>query len=203
MTTLLFSSACSVDRDLRPSTRAVSRTLLLLALVLGGRAGVQAQTPVDVLPDLPAVIKAGDRVSVTDLGGQETTGRLVTVSASGFSLLVRGEGGEPRHIALTDVRQIDKRGDPLWEGFLIGAGIGTAQALRAPVGAYAVSYGGGFVIAGLAFHALLGGGIGALIDAAIDGRTVVFSLKDAALRFEPVFLPDRRGGGLSFVVTIR
>ena len=88
----------------------------------------------------------------------------------------------------------------MWNGFLIGAGIG------------AVLEGAAFAdcddtyeeclhpAAAAAIGGVLFGGIGALIDHFIKGRTVVFRVKGTALRLRPDAAVGRHGVSASLVV---
>ena len=179
-------------------------TLLLLALVIAGSVPAEAQKPVESFADVWMRVKTGDTVIVTDGSGQQTTAVFAKVSDSTLSLLV---GGQLRDIPFTDVREVAKQGDSLWNGFLIGAGIGAAFGAASqasclsqaysigrycpPPGAVAVPLG------------LLSGGVGALIDHFIIGRTVVFRVKSTALRLDPGFSLNRYGLSLSVAFSSR
>ena len=154
---------------------------LMFLLVLSGCAAAEAQ-PVSSFPDLWMRLKSGDRIFVTDGGGQETSGVFAKVSDSTISLLMEGQ---VREMPSTEVREIARQGDSLLNGFLIGAGIGAALEAAAfadcdefyeeclnPAAAAAVG--------GLVF-----GGVGALIDHFIKGRTVVFRASRTAFHLRP------------------
>jgi len=123
-----------------------------------------------------------------DGSGRETAGVFAKVSDSNLSLLV---DGQLQDLPVTDVRQSARRGDPVWNGFLIGAGIGAALGVATFVDCDELIYeecphpATGGVVFGLTF-----GGAGALIDHFIRGRTVVFRVKGTALRLRP----DAAGG---------
>jgi hypothetical protein len=85
----------------------------------------------------------------------------------------------------TEIREFARRGDSVLNGFLIGAGIGAVVEALAYADcddaveeclhpAAAAAIGGAFF-----------GGVGALIDYFIKGRTVVFRVKSTALRVLP------------------
>ena len=98
-------------------------TFLVLLIVLGVCAAAEAQQPVSTFPDLWMRLKSGDRVFVTDGSGRQTAGVFAKVSDSSISLLV---DGQLQDLPVADVREIARQGDSLWNGFLIGAGIGAA-----------------------------------------------------------------------------
>jgi hypothetical protein len=70
-------------------------------------------------------VPPGAPVAVTDTAGQEVTGRVAAVSASSLDLDVRGA---TRRFAASDVRQVRRDGDPLWNGLVIGLGVGVVGA---------------------------------------------------------------------------
>jgi hypothetical protein len=155
--------------------------VLMVSLLAGHAVAAEAQA-VSSLSDLWMQVKSGDQVFVTEGNGKETAGVFASVSASALNLTVEGQ---LREIPAADVREIARRGDSLLNGFLIGAGIGavveaaafadcdeTVEECIHPAAAAAI---GGAVF----------GGVGALIDHFIKGRTVVFRVKGTALRFQP------------------
>jgi hypothetical protein len=77
--------------------------------------------PVGSFGDLWAKVKSGDRISVLDRSAREVTGILQEASDSSIRVLV---DGQIREIPVGDVRRVSRRGDPLWNGALIGAGLG-------------------------------------------------------------------------------
>ena len=158
------------------------RTMMLtLSLVFGGCAAAEAQ-PVSSFADLWMRLKSGDRVFVIDGHGQETVGVFAKASDSSLSLLVEGQ---LRDVPLTEVREIARQGDSLKNGFLIGAGIGAvlgAAAFADCDEAFEACLHPG---AAAAIEGVVFGGMGALIDHFIKGRTVVFRVKNTALRLRP------------------
>jgi hypothetical protein len=157
-------------------------TLLTLALVLGCCGAVKAEEPVSSFADLWMRLKSGDRVFVIDGAGQETVGVFARVSNSTLSLLV---DGQMRELPSTEVREIARRGDSLLNGFLIGAGIGAVLEAAAFADCDEVFEECLHPAAAAAVGGVVFGGIGALIDHFIKGRTVVFRVKSTALRLQP------------------
>jgi hypothetical protein len=132
--------------------------------------------------DLWMRLKSGDRVFVIDGAGQETVGVFARVSNSTLSLLV---DGQMRELPSTEVREIARRGDSLLNGFLIGAGIGAVLEAAAFADCDEVFEECLHPAAAAAVGGVVFGGIGALIDHFIKGRTVVFRVKSTALRLQP------------------
>ena len=142
-------------------------------------------------------MKSGDTVFVMDGSGRETTGVFAKVSESNLSLLV---DGQLQDLLVTDVRQIARRGDSVWNGFLIGAAIGAVIAGTASASCDDAVYECAHPAAEAAAGAAVFGGIGALIDHFIKGRTVVFRVKSTALRLRPGAAVGRHGVSASLVV---
>ena len=172
-------------------------TLLVLTLVAAGAVSASAQNPVGSPTELWTKVKTGDTVYVIDGSGQETTGVFARVSDSTLSLLM---GGQLHDMPMKDVRVVSRQGDSVLNGFLIGAGIGaglySAFVASDDVGFFSGPEKAGAVVGG----ALVWGGIGALIDHFIKGRTVVFmTAKTTAVRLQPGLSRDRHGASLSLM----
>jgi hypothetical protein len=75
--------------------------------------------------ELSGRISSGSRVVVVDASGVETHGRVAARSAGGLDLDV---AGITRTFTSDTVREVRRDGDPLWNGFLIGAAIGISAA---------------------------------------------------------------------------
>lgn len=141
--------------------------LVLLFLVAGpavGRAGAQDFSTVQ--------LKGMPTVYVEDRSGREVEGRLVSLTESALTINI---AGVTRTFTPAEVTKVDRRGDSLKNGALIGAAIGvftgffgdcpragTTNASEDCPGARV-----GYVLGGAAIWA----GIGAGIDALIPGRT--------------------------------
>lgn len=138
-----------------------------------------AQPPIG--DSLTGQLKSGDTVYLLDSASREITGVFGKMSDSTMTLMVNGE---LQDYSLTAIRQITRRGgDSLWNGFVVGALIGGVAG-----GASTQHAGAG--IAG----AIIYGGIGALIDAVIDGRVVVYRASDRkSVAMTPFVSRDRRG----------
>jgi hypothetical protein len=156
--------------------------VLMLALVFAGCAAAEAQQPVSSVADLWMRVKSGDRVFVKDGSGEETAGVFAKVSDSTLSLSV---DGQLRDIPVADVREIARRGDSPMNGFLIGAGVGAVLEAVAFVGCDEAHEECLHPAAAAAIGVVVFGGVGALIDHFIKGRTVVFRVKSTALQLQP------------------
>jgi len=176
--------------------RVVVLVVVLVALALSVSA--EAQQPVGSLEDLWSRVKSGNTVYVTDTSARETTGTFMKIADATLTILV---DGQVRDIPTLDVRQIAKRGDSVKNGFLIGAAIGAAIFGAAVSGSCSEDCDGDnqfpavpvVIVAALEF-----GGIGALIDYFIRGRTVVYRAGTRArVQITPLVLAHDRGIRLS------
>ena len=150
---------------------------IAIALVLALPRHVEAQP--DAAVAIVSGLKSGDTVYVLDHASREITGVFGKLSDSTMTLMVNGD---LRHIDFAEVRQITRRGgDSLWTGALIGAGLGATLGGLQHLG---VSIGG----------AVAWGGIGALIDATVAGRVVVYrSPARTSIAVGPFATEGRRG----------
>ena len=143
---------------------------LLAAMCVPSAAFAQGTEPSRPRLDLKA---AGlSTVYVLDDAGIETTGRLVRLDAD--AIVLRVDGVEQR-IEAARVRRIDKRGDSLRNGTIIGAVVGVAAALLASKlsdcpGSDPSGPCYGFRAVGVLAYAAAGAGI----DALVVGRTTVY-----------------------------
>jgi hypothetical protein len=148
---------------------------LVLLLILAGPAKAGHYVLGDVLhaQDFSTVqLKGMPTVYVEDRSGREVEGKLVSLTESALTIDIDGVG---RTFAPAEVTKIDRRGDSLKNGALIGAAVGLFTGLlgdcpRAGTNNDSKGCPGarvGYVLGGSAIWA----GIGAGIDALIPGRT--------------------------------
>lgn len=113
-------------------------------------------------------------VFVTDDRGVETPGRLVRLDPDAVVVLV---GDEQRRFETARVVRIEKRGDSLKNGTLIGAAAGVLNGVlvmglaECPSSRRSCA---GMRVAGLMYSAAAYAAIGAGIDALVQGRTVIY-----------------------------
>lgn len=138
----------------------------MLALAAGGAAA----QPSESFADVGLKVKIGQDVIVRDAQGRELQGRLTALTPSALEIATQGG---LRWFAQTDIRELARRGDTVLNGAVIGSGAGaTLGALT--FGSFSGEFrAGDAAAAGLIFGAV-GAGIGLLIDAMIEGRTVVY-----------------------------
>jgi hypothetical protein len=119
-------------------------------------------------------VSARDTIYVTDDTGLRTEGRVLSVDNDSLVMLV---DGAQRRFDAARVQGIEKRGDSLLNGALIGAAVGVAFGLILTAiddgcsGDYEIGIcTGADVVSGL----LISGAVGIGIDALIVGRTRVY-----------------------------
>jgi len=175
-------------------------TALVLSLLVMGFSSASAQQAEPSLTDAGKHLKMGDRIFVSDGQGHETAGLFAKLSDSSVSVLVNGQLEE---ISVADIREIEKRGDSLLNGFLIGAAIGAGLE----VAAYAscddavsdcLNPGAAAAVGGGVF-----GAVGALIDHFIKGRTPVFRVKQTAVGIRPAIAVRQHTVSASLVFSRR
>ena len=173
-------------------TRPRLTTLITLLVLLSASAHEAfAQTSSAILP-----VRLGQTVWVTTSEGLDMKG--VVSGLSPTSLEISGEAGT-RQFLMADMRRVAKR-DGNRNGFLIGVGVGLLPwVLGAGPEDRDVCYSGKpcskslWITAGLLSGALWGG-IGALIDNAIEGRETIYTRPLPVLEIAPVV--SRSGVGV-------
>ncbi len=132
----------------------------------------QAATAQPAQPQLADFVEAGVTVSIVDDRGAEFDGRVESVSNQAVRLAMK-KG--TREIPLEQIVRIE-RPDGIKNGALAGLGVGmTLGGLSGVVAAAGSgSRNTGFVVASILSNGLVCAGIGALIDAASDGRQTLY-----------------------------
>ncbi|MGE5242932.1 MAG: hypothetical protein ACM3SQ_01710 [Betaproteobacteria bacterium] len=129
----------------------------------------------------------GDRVDITEADGIVISGVLRDVTTGTLAL----DGHE---VALDSVLKIDRHGDPIWDGMLIGAGVGLALS---PISAEGCL--DGSRIPCVLGPMVLYGGIGALWDSLHVGRKTIYRRAPTSpvrIAFVPMVSPHARSIGL-------
>jgi len=124
---------------------------------------------------LQLLVKAGDRIFVTDPTLNTFEGRIAGLSTSSLRVMVNGSS---RDLSETDIFEIRQwRHDSLKNGAVIGAGVGLGLGIAFAVAICQDSWsgcGGGEVLAGLALYSAIGAGIGVGVDALIPSKQRVY-----------------------------
>ena len=160
----------------------------MLFLIAMSAATASAQT-VNSFEQLAVLVESGDRITVTDSGGREQTGRLVGISPSALTLLTDGERHDFRDEHVDTIHRTDPVENGIWIGLGLGVGIGALLARNdVNEAATLLMFSGG------------GAGVGALLDYMAQNRQVIYQSTDAARRVivAPLLAADRRGVAVSF-----
>ena len=174
----------------------VSRTLAFALLTMGSASLVSAQTVPSSFKDMQFLVGPGNRVTVVDSTGAETTGRISELDASRLS--IQAPSG-PRSFSQDDVVVVrQRRSDSLKNGLEIGAAIGAGLGLAAEI-----SCGGNDEYCGAPGWGTLGMtvwgiGIGTFADALLKTPTDVFRHGPGTIGSWSVSpIVARSGGGAS------
>jgi hypothetical protein len=148
-------------------------------------------SPVDAFGELWTRVNAGDTIDVLDASGRRTTGTLEQISASSIALRI---DGQLREISESEVRQVARRGNRLWTGALIGAGVGAVEGAKG-----SADYQGAHPLSGALFGVVPLMAIGALIGAGIPRHTVLYSTTSSTkVAVAPLVSAGRKGLAVSF-----
>ena len=155
--------------------------------------------PAGSLSELQQAIKPGQKIVVTDTSGRELRGTLAQISADRIALALPGGQVE---IGESQMAQVQRVGDPLWNGALIGAGAGFGMGLLSMARCNAGLVCGAAAGPVILVESAVGAGLGVAIDAMHSGRKLVYLNRDAAgtswrsrpaLTVSPVFGKSRQG----------
>jgi hypothetical protein len=140
------------------------RAMLSLVAALIAATAASAEEPARTLDELRRL--TGPVVYVRDTAGNEMKGRLVQISDSGIMLLT---DGITREIPQPEIAKIDRHGDSVRDGAVIGAALGA-------IGYIAVARADGVTanIAALPVAVFFYAAMGAGIDAMITRRTEIY-----------------------------
>jgi len=159
--------------------------VVLWPLLLVTPRDASGQVVATSFEELRSLVKSGDTIYVTEANGRKTKATLGELSPSSLELLVRKTGPDGRdalvpqkRLAEPDVRQIQiERGDSVLNGTLIGLAVVGGPWLLAcnPATDWCYYNDGTNLFRGLALITSgIAAGIGALIDAGIRERVLVY-----------------------------
>lgn len=131
----------------------------------------------------------GDTVDVTERTGVITTGVLTNVTASAI------EAGN-REFPVDSILKVQRRGDSVWSGVLIGMGVGL---LVSPGTAEGCLHGSKTPCVLLSMGVY--GGFGALLDFAHEGKTTIYraaATSGKGPHLAPMLSPGTKGLSMAF-----
>ena len=125
-------------------------------------------------------LKPGDRVAITAPDGTQTTGPVTALTRTTFRV-------GAVDLSRTSPILVERIGDPIWDGAAYGAGFALLMGVAGQTG-----------VRDTTTRAVIYGSIGAIIDACIKGRTIVYEGTDppgrsSSLRFGLDLGPHRQG----------
>jgi hypothetical protein len=168
-------------------------------LCAGGTRG-EAQEVASSFDELAVLVKPGDKITVVDVTGTETKGRIGKLS---HDVLILVTSGRLRQLGDVDVATISRRrDDSLVNGAIIGAVAGAAYFVTAAMLLHD-SDGGDVIIptaiAGGVLFAGMGAAAGVGIDALIAGRHVIYQkpVGRARVSVSPIVGDGRRGAAVT------
>ncbi len=175
-----------------PDLKTFAAAFILLAVLPAPPVFAQAQRRQPPLQEIDSKLQFGESIQVTQFSGERFDGRFGGIYGTSLILLSDGPAQE---IPETAIRQVKaRRADSLWNGALIGLGIGAGITA-------------GMVIVlsdeevqrrdklGVAMTAAIGAGAGAFIDRLFKGYSSVFEMPRISTRF--TITKERKAFGLS------
>ena len=165
---------------------------LTLSLLSASFATAQpAQLPIQ------DTVTSGLKVTVTDDRGVMVDGRVEAVSDRAVRLAIKGASKEIPIEQIVRIERPDGIKNGALGGFGVGATLGTVAAIMAISGGYRS---GGFAVGSIIGNGVVCAGIGALIDAAIDGKKTLYERgRRSETRVAPLI--DRRVRGAAVSVS--
>lgn len=173
------------------------RVFISLPILLSLACPVHGQELASSFDQLRVLVKAGDTLAVTDAGGRQRRGQLLTLAGTSLDLVVDGVSHTLTQDRLATVRL--RHQDTLANGAKIGFGVGAGFGLLA--GLAVVSEFGAPAVAGIvAVYGAMGTGIGVGVDALRTSERIIYSrplLHSAPIRAAPIVDGARHGIGVT------
>jgi hypothetical protein len=171
---------------------------LLLAFLVSGTTELTAQEARS-FEQLQLLVKPDDTITVLEITGKVTKGRIVQLTDSTLQLMTDGVLRELPQNRTMQIRQ--KREDSLSNGAKYGALVGGGLGALMAAGLYImVDHCIGCAVAVGAGYSAMGAGVGVGIDALIRRERVIFTPAPASSRvtIRPLLSAQRRGVSLSW-----
>ena len=116
----LLLRTCGTSRKLPGMNARSARSLIVVLVGVLVGVGCGTRAPARSFADLQQRVGPGQIIYVVDETGTETRGTLTNLSSTQLSLEVNNV---PRQFDEARVRQVQRYGDSLWSGALIGLGL--------------------------------------------------------------------------------
>ena len=172
---------------------------VVFLLLCAGGTSVEAQEVASSFEQLAVLVKPGDTITVVDVAGRETRGRIGTLSRDALILMTSSGSRQLDELQVVAITQ--RRDDSLKNGAIIGAVAGAAYFVTAAALLAGTDDGDVIIptaIAGGVLFAGLGAAAGVGIDALISRRQVIYQMPAAPgkVTLAPVFGHGRRGAAI-------
>jgi hypothetical protein len=193
--------------------RLTTPAAAIVAALLAAPVLALAQEPVTSFSQLNTRLKPGASVYVTDARGREIKGKIQGLSADGLTLEVPAtwpsESAQSTTLAAGDVSLIrDRPRDSLWNGTLIGLGVGAAPWCIAAAASHEPGMSVGVeCLEGTVVFGSIGALIGLAIDAGHGKKVTIYRAPStpgtggsshARLSIAPVLTPRTKGVVVAF-----
>jgi hypothetical protein len=173
---------------------------LVLALLVLGTTELTAQEARS-FEQLQLLVKPDDTITVLEITGKVTKGRVVQLTDSTLQLMTDGVLRELPQNRAMQIRQ--RRGDSLSNGAKYGALVGGGLGALMAAGLYImVDHCIGCAVGVAAVYSAMGAGVGVGIDALIRREKIIFTPAQASssrVTIKPLLSAQRKGVSLSWV----
>lgn len=186
-------------KTLRSGPASIAMGLLALASSVPALAGEPARS----MAALEERVQPGTPVDVVDRQGRVLRGDFARADDEGVLITLYGNS-EGRRVPAADIMSVTRSGDSLKNGALIGAAVGLVSGIL--VTTYEDPYAApvcvdtGCKIGLTGVLTAMYGGIGALIDHLIKGRTVVYRAPVDRIAWSVAPHPVPRGAGIQLAL---
>jgi hypothetical protein len=168
--------------------------LIGAALFFYGADPAHAQELASSFDQLRVLVKAGDRLTITDPAGEVTSGRLVRLAGASLEIDVDGTARTLAQDRVTTIRM--RHADSLANGAKIGFAVGAGFGALAGLAVASELEWKGAVVGFLLVYGAMGAGIGVGIDGLTSSDRVIYSRPNpqtARLALAPLLGSGRRG----------
>ena len=160
-----------------------------------------AQPPAATFAEIPRVLETGRKVVVRNVDGRKATGRVAEITATSLTIEVGDALGTIRRQTYSSdsIRSIN-RSDSIWNGLLIGLGIGIVSNelfVRHNCGPRGNDDECAAIVTAVGLVTFVPGGavVGALVDKFTGNRLIYRAPQPSTLSVAPLI--GQRGGGVS------
>jgi hypothetical protein len=151
-----------MEDDVKHLTMGAGVCLLLCA----SATRVEGQGVASSFDQLTVLVKPGDKITVIEVTGRESSGRIGTLSRDALILVTSAGARQLGEVEVATISQ--RRGDSLKNGAIVGAVAGTAYFLTMAALLNSADDGGDLIMPAAVISGLTCAGLGAAIGMGID-----------------------------------